>query len=125
MRIVSFGVLATICSPGGAMAGHRAVTVTSMAPGAAIFVDGMQVAVTPARISLPARRGHVITVRGRAGEHTCRLASGAPGGWVIRGLVASRAWLVELVNGRDPAEITECMLPAEPVTSCGRGAEAG
>jgi hypothetical protein len=125
MRIVSFGVIATIGSPGAAAppAGRQSVTVTSMAPGAAILVDGMQVAVTPARISLPAARGHVITVRGRAGEHTCRLS---PSGWVIRGLVASRAWLVALVNGLDPAEITECALPvAAPITSCGRGAAAG
>jgi hypothetical protein len=58
MGIVSFTVLATISSSGCATVlegKHPSVTVTSMTPGSAIFVDGMQVALTPARISKSAK----------------------------------------------------------------------
>lgn len=106
MRIVSFAVLATLAPTGCA----SSVTITSMAPGSAVLVDGMQVAVTPARVTVSSRRDHVITVRGSGGEHSCRLA---PKGWVIHGIVASRSWIVDLVNGSSRAlDITECTMPA-------------
>ena len=115
MRIVSFAVFATLSSSGCATllkAQHQSVTVTSMAPGSAIFVDGMQVGVTPARISLTTKQDHVITVRGQEGEHSCRLGSSASIGWVILGIVATPAWLVDLVTGSwNSLDITECMMP--------------
>jgi hypothetical protein len=122
MRFVSFTVLATLGASGCATLlkdQHQSVTVTSMTPGSPIFVDGMQVALTPARISLSTKRDHVITVRGQAGEHSCRLESSASIGWVILGIVASPAWLVDLVTGSwRSLEITECTLPGlAPVIS--------
>jgi PEGA domain len=109
MRIVSFAVLATIAPTGCA----SSVTITSMAPGSAVLVDGMQVAVTPARVTVSSQREHVITVRGSGGEHSCRLGSRASAGWEILGIVASRSWIVDLVNGSGPPlDITECTMPA-------------
>jgi hypothetical protein len=111
MRIVSFAVLATIAPTGCASVRTSSVTITSMAPGSAVLVDGMQVAVTPARVTVSSQREHVITVRGSGGEHSCRLEAEASAGWVILGIVASRSWIVDLVNGSS-LDITECTMPA-------------
>src|SRR5262245_23203865 len=117
LRIASFAVLATVASSGcdrdTAPGPTRAsVTVTSMAPGAAVLVDGAQVAVTPVRLNVSSTRDHVITVRGAGGEHTCRLEAHASAGWVIHSIVASPAWIVELLAGyRRALELTECTMP--------------
>lgn len=99
MYFSRFAVLAT-AARGGAPSTARttAVTVTSMAPGAAIFVDERQVGVTPARVTLLTRREHEVTVRSSAGEHTCRVRPRAA--IEILGIFASPDWLVDLLNGR-------------------------
>ena len=97
MNIATFAVLATAVPAGVPHTMMTAVTVTSMAPGAAIFIDDRQVGVTPARIALSSRRDYELTVRGTGGEHTCRIEPRAA--IVILGVVASPAWLVDLANG--------------------------
>jgi hypothetical protein len=115
IRIASFAVLATVVSSGCATVlkpKQSSVTITSMAPGSAIYLDGMQVAVTPARLTVSNKQDHEITVHGAGGEHTCRLESHASVGWVILGIVASPAWIVDLITGDwRSLDVTECTMP--------------
>ena len=88
------------------------VTVTSMTPGAQILVDGMPVGVTPAQISVSHKSDHVITVRGENGEQACRLESNVSVGWVVLDILASPAWIVDLVTGDwKSLSRVDCMTP--------------
>jgi PEGA domain-containing protein len=97
MRVVRYAVLATVTANSPPVRA-TSVTVTSMAPGSRIYVNGQHVGTTPARIALSARHENEITVRGAEGEHTCRI-SAQP--WIIHGVYATPAWLVERLNGPD------------------------
>lgn len=89
---------------------HSVVMINSKEPGSAVLVDGQQVGVTPAQVMLSNKQDHMITVRGTAGERTCIVSSGVSAGWVILDIVASPAWLVDLITGDwKSLDATQCM----------------
>ena len=95
MRVVRYAVLATVTANSTPVQASS-VTVASMAPGSRIYVNGYEVGTTPARVALSTRRENEITVRGVEGEHTFRVASQP---WLILGVFATPAWLVDRLNG--------------------------
>jgi hypothetical protein len=105
MRIVQItwlALLVSVSSTGCATlfkSKQSTVMINSQQPGAAVLVDGQQVAVTPAQLTLSNGSSHMITVRGAAGERTCRVESSVSVGWVILDIVASPAWIVDLITG--------------------------
>jgi hypothetical protein len=102
MKIASLALIATVGSAGCATLfkpKQSTVLINSQQPGAAVLVDGQQVGVTPAQLMLSNKTGHMITVRGAAGERSCRVESSVSIGWVILDIVASPAWIVDLVTG--------------------------
>lgn len=94
MRVVRYAVLATVTAHSSPLQASS-VTVASMAPGSRIYVNGHPVGTTPARIALSTQRENEITVRGVEGEHTCRIE---PQPWLILGVYATPAWLVDRLN---------------------------
>jgi len=114
MRIALLAVLVAISASGCATLfkqKHTMVMVNSQQPGSAVMVDGQQVGVTPAQLMLENHRDHMITVRGPAGDRTCIVTSGVSAGWVILDIVASPAWLVDLITGDwKSLDATPCMM---------------
>ena len=59
------------------------LAVSSSTPGADVLVDGQKVGVTPTSIKLSTTAEHVITVRSNGKEESCKVATGASGGWIV------------------------------------------
>jgi PEGA domain-containing protein len=99
MRVVRYAVLATVTAHSAP--GATAVTVTSMAPGSPIYVNGHRVGATPARIPISTRRDSEITVCGAEGQHTCRQGRFDAQPWLILGVYATPSWLVDRMRTED------------------------
>ena len=87
------------------------VTVTSATPGAQVLVDGMPAGVTPTRLALSTRTDHLIVVRAATGEQSCQIRARAATGWVVLGIVATPAWIVDLITKNwNSLDRSECMV---------------
>jgi hypothetical protein len=104
---VALGGCATLFKPQ-----QQSVTIASTNPGADIYVDGMAVGKTPARVALSTSDSHTVTVRGAAGEMSCRFESSVSAGWVLLDIVMSPAWIVDLATGGwKSLDRTDCLVP--------------